>query len=305
MLLLTSLSLLTLDYRSQTLCVVMTDESIQYKIEHDTSNLQSGVVLHTWRVNPLRAIIILQHGYGEHAERYVDGHCALIQQLGKHGLEVRAFDMWGHGRSPGVRGSVDVERAIRDHLELRREAKRENVPLFLLGHSLGAIVTAGSIVADPSLVDGVILTSPPFPGPVPTLVRWVLGAGATIVPDWSLPMPRSPPSALSRQPELLQPAEADPLMVKRQMPFVLAASALRTAQAINQGLKDWHVPTLVMHGTADKSADPKGSEDFVKGIDSKDKMLRLVDSGLHELLNDSDREDSLQQILVWLDAHME
>lgn len=282
----------------------MTSESIQHTTEYETSNLQSGVVLHTWRVKPLRAIIILQHGYGEHAERYIDGHCALIQQLGKHGFEVRAFDMWGHGRSPGVRGSVNVEKAIRDHLELRHEAKKEKVPLFLFGHSLGAIVTAGSVIADPSLVDGVILTSPPFPGPVSTLVRWVLGVGATIVPHWSLPMPRSPPSALSRRPELLQQAEADPLMVKRQIPFLLAASILRITQAIDQGLKDWHVPTLVMHGTADKSADPLGSEHFVKGIDSKDKTLRLLDSGLHELLNDSDREDSLQQILAWLDAHI-
>jgi acylglycerol lipase len=284
----------------------MTDESLQCEIEHDTSNLQSDVVLHTWRVKPLRAIVILQHGYGEHAERYVDGHYALIQQLGKHGLEVRAFDMWGHGRSPGVRGTVDVERAVQDHLELRREAKRENenLPLFLLGHSLGAIVTAGSVIADPSLVDGVVLMSPPFPGPVSTLARWVLSAGAAFMPHWSLPIPRSPPSALSRHPELLQPAEADPLMVKRRMPFLLADSVLRTAQAIEEGLKDWHVPTLVMHGTADKSADPKGSEDFVKGIVSKDKTLRLVDSGLHELLNDSDREDCLQQILVWLDSHI-
>ena len=233
----------------------------------------------------------------------MDGYCALIQQLGKHGLEVRAFDMWGHGRSPGVRGTVDIEKAIHDHLELRREARRENLPLFLFGHSLGAIVTAGSVIADPSLVDGVILTSPPFPGPVSTLVRWVLGAGATIVPNWSLPIPRSPPSALSRHPELLQPAEADPLMVKRRMPFLLAASALRTAQAINQGLNDWHVPTLVMHGTADKSADPKGSENFVKGIDSEDKTLRLLDGGLHELLNDSDREGSLRQIFVWDVGH--
>ncbi|KAL7898754.1 Alpha/Beta hydrolase protein [Trichoderma sp. SZMC 28014] len=289
----------------ETFCATMIDESIQYTTEYVTSSLQSGVVLHTWRVKPLRAIIILQHGYGEHAERYIDGHCALIQQLGKHGLEVRAFDMWGHGRSPGVRGSVDVEKAIRDHLELRQEAKKENVPLFLLGHSLGAIVTTGSVIADPSLVDGVILTSPPFPGPVSTLVTLVLNAGAAIVPHWSLPMPRSPPSALSRCPELLQPAEADPLMVKRQIPFLLAASILRIAQAIDQGLKDWHVPTLVMHGAADKSADPQGSEHFVKGIGSKDKMLRLFESGLHELLNDSDREDSLQQILVWLDARID
>ena len=282
----------------------MTSDSIPYEIDHDTSYLPSGVVLHIWRVKPPRAIIVLQHGYGEHAERYVDGHCALIQQLGKHGLEVRAFDMWGHGHSPGVRGAVDIEKAIHDHLELRREARKENLPLFLLGHSLGAIVTAGSVIADPSLVDGVILTSPPFPGPVSTLVRWVLDVGATIMPNTSLPMPRSPPSALSRNPELLKPAETDPLMVKRQMPFLLAASALRTTQAMNQKLKDWHVPTLVMHGTADRSANPKGSEDFIKGIDSKDKTLLLLDGGLHELLNDSDREDSLQQIFVWLNAHI-
>lgn len=279
----------------------MTTDSTYNKIDHVTSNLPSGVVLHTWSVKCPRGIVILQHGYGEHAERYVDGYCELIPQLGKHGFEIRAFDMWGHGHSPGVRGATDVRKAIRDHLEMRRDATREGLPVFLFGNSLGALVTAGSVVTDPSLVDGVILTSPPFPGQVSRLVRWVLATAVTIMPNTSLPTSRSPPSALSRRPEMLQLAAADPLMVKRQIPFLLAATALDTAQIIERGLDSWQVPTLVMHGTADKSADPAGSKHFIEVLGSADKTLRLFDGGLHELLNDLDRGEALQQILVWLD----
>jgi acylglycerol lipase len=283
----------------------MTTDATTYKIDHVTNNLQSGVVLHTWRVKHPRCIVILQHGYGEHAERYVDGHCELIQHLNKRGFEIRALDLWGHGHSPGIRGATDVAKAIRDHLELRRDAKREGLPLFLLGNSLGALVTAGSVVADPSMVDGVVLMSPPFPGQVSSLVRSVLATAATILPNTSLPTSRSPPSALSRQPDMLLPTETDPLMVKRQIPFLLATTALDTGQAIEKGLKDWHVPTLIMHGTADKAANPAGSKHFIEVIGSSDKTLRLFDSGLHELLNDIDREEALQEILTWFDSHIE
>lgn len=283
----------------------MTTDATAYKIDHVINTLQSGVVLHTWRVKHPRCIVILQHGYGEHAERYVDGHCELIQHLNKRGFEVRAFDLWGHGHSPGIRGATDVAKAIEDHLELRRDAKKDELPLFLLGNSLGALVTAGSVVADPSMVDGVVLMSPPFPGQVSSLVRSVLAAAATILPNTSLPTPRSPPSALSRQPDMLLRTETDPLMVKRQIPFLLATTALDTGQTIEKGLKVWLVPTLIMHGTVDKAANPAGSKHFIEVIRSSDKNLRLFDGGLHELLNDLDREQVLQEMLMWFESHIE
>lgn len=277
---------------------------MKYKIDHVTNNLHSGVVLHAWRVKRPRCIVILQHGYGEHAERYVNGQCELIQHLNKRGFEVRAFDLWGHGHSPGVRGATDVAKAIKDHLELRRDAKREELPLFLLGNSLGALVTAGSVIVDQSLVDGVVLLSPPFPGQVSSLVRSVLATAATILPNTSLPTLRSPSSALSRQPDMLLPTETDPLMVKRQIPFLLATTALDTGQAIEKGLQFWDVPTLILHGTADKAADPAGSKHFIEVIKSSDKTLRLFDGGLHELLNDLDRDKALHEILTWFDSHI-
>ncbi|KAL3441744.1 Alpha/Beta hydrolase protein [Aspergillus insuetus] len=90
---------------------------------HKTICLPSNTVAHNWtptHPDPPRAILILQHGFGEYAERYVDSYARLIPALLERNIDVWALDLEGHGRSPGEngRGVVDVERAVREHVWL-------------------------------------------------------------------------------------------------------------------------------------------------------------------------------------------
>jgi alpha-beta hydrolase superfamily lysophospholipase len=91
---------------------------------------------------------------------YVSGYNRLIPRLVDLGLDVYAFDLPGHGGSPGKRGLVDVRKAVEVHLAARRGLQTNGHPLFLFGHSLGGLITAGSVIVDQCRVDGVILSSP-------------------------------------------------------------------------------------------------------------------------------------------------
>ena len=280
-------------------------------IHHTTSTLPSGAIVHTWSPSPsqpLRATIILQHGFGEYAERYIAQYNGFIPRLAARGFEIKALDLMGHGRSPGiVRGVCDIRKAVQDHLQVRRNAlqDRKKVSIFLVGNSLGGLVTAGSVAADGEHVRGVILMGPAFPALMPPIVRYALAVPVFLIPSWSIPSKRSPPTELSRIPEIGRLAAEDPMMSKQSISYLLAVTALDTAEDVRQGYTTWEIPTMVMRGTADNATDAKACEVFIEGIRSKDKKLSLYEGGKHELLNDLPREEALNEILDWLEVHIE
>ena len=218
------------------------------------------------------------------------------------GVSVFAFDLEGHGRSPGRRGSADVERAVGQHLAARRKLSVERLPVFLLGHSLGGLVTATSVVRDPAGVAGVVLSSP--------VLEVTTNAFERLLARWVAPrFPNLPGRVLdrrglSRVPEQLARVDGDPLMYKGAMPAGLGASILAAVERNWPHYHHWRAPTLVIHGTADRITEVEGSSRFVDTIASRDKTLHLVEGGYHELLNDVGREETLQLALSWLEKRL-
>ena len=58
------------------------------------------------------------------------------------GLAVRALDLRGHGRSPGAARRDRFEPAGRRHRRARPRCGERGVPVFVYGHSLGALIAA-------------------------------------------------------------------------------------------------------------------------------------------------------------------
>lgn len=271
-------------------------------------NLPSGVAYHKWTIPNARAILILQHGFAEYSLRYMDGKLPLGPRLQALGFDIWAMDMWGHGDSPGARSVVHIEKAVQDHVALRRQVVAEsssssssnNLPIFLMGHSLGGLVTSGSVTSDPTGIAGVILSSPELTQPVSGVERAIVGLGAKFWPSGPVPIPAKPPTGLSRIPAEVKLFEDDERNYHGAIGLLLAATSLDCGAKIWRGAKAWEVPTLVFHGNADQFTKFEVSEEFVGKISSSDKQFYAVEGGYHELMRDLDAEKVMDLVVGWL-----
>jgi len=98
--------------------------------------------------------LLIIHGLGEHIGRYKN----LIDNLTKHGISVYAFDLPGHGRSPGKRGHIASFDEVIDYINRYLDQMEGN--RFILGHSLGGLLALRSAQELGDKIIGCIASSP-------------------------------------------------------------------------------------------------------------------------------------------------
>jgi lysophospholipase len=106
-------------------------------------------------------VVVITHGYAEHCGRYRE----LAHVVVKAGWAALAYDVRGHGRSPGVRGFIDRFDAYLDDLTAILVAARTlapgGAPVILLGHSHGSLITLRALAdRHPPDVKAAIVSSP-------------------------------------------------------------------------------------------------------------------------------------------------
>ena len=95
-------------------------------------------------------------------------------------------------------------------------------------------------------------------------------------------------------------SDNDPLLASEKQPAKTMQQLILAAAYLKNGMSKITMPILILHGTADNVTKPSGSESFYRQVSSQDKTLRLYDGHYHDLLNDSDREIVIEDILEWL-----
>ena len=133
-------------------------------------------------------------------------------------------------------------------------------------------------------------------------MRACLSVAATFAP--TLPTTALDQAGMTRIAEERQAAASDPLLYQGRVPLLLLATSVTTAHANWTCYPTWQAPTLVLHGTADTATDPAGSRRFFETIASPDKTLHIVEGGHHELLNDTERDETLRVLLTWLERRL-
>lgn len=131
-----------------------------------------------------RAHVVIVHGYAEHSGRYDE----LVRTLEENDFAAHRFDLRGHGHSGGVRAHIgrfdeyiDDMRAVLGHVN---EHRPDTSPLFVLGHSLGGLISLEYCRRSPEAMHGVVVSSP-FLHPafeVPAAKRF-LAKGASLLAD--------------------------------------------------------------------------------------------------------------------------
>jgi len=262
-----------------------------------------SVFWQSWTPESPKALVVIAHGLGEHSGRY--GHVAA--RLNEAGYVGYALDHRGHGKTDGTPGNVDRMAYVRGDLDsLLTQARGEHpgLPVFVLAHSWGGLVTLDYLVnRGESGLTGLVLSSAAVDPAVGTaLERKVAPLLSAIAPNLGVvPLDAT---AVSRDPAEVRKYEEDPLNFHGKIRARTGAESLAAVARVAAGVGKLTLPVLIFHGTEDRLASPRGSEMIAERIGSKDKTLTMYDGLYHETLNEPERETVLDDLVTWLDKHV-
>jgi acylglycerol lipase len=263
-----------------------------------------GVKLYyqAWRPDePPKAVIQAMHGYAEHSGRYGN----VVDELISRRYVIYASDLRGHGRSEGLQAYVEnFEQYVEEQrifFSLIKE-KEPNLPLFILGHSMGAIIARIFATKYPEGIKGLVLSGAGTRiGGTSGFMKEMAKFLVLIIPKGRIATDLS--SQISRDPKVIIEYREDPLVFKKTT-VKLGVELLRGMKKANSLTSQIKIPTLVQSGSADKLV--LGVKELDKLLTMPDKMVRIYEGLYHEVYNEllADRKIVLRDLGDWLDNHL-
>ncbi len=255
---------------------------------------------------PVVARVLLLHGYGDHAGKYLH----VLTWLAEHGVAAQAVDFRGHGRSTGRVASVRRWDEYLDDLKqmLAAEAVSNGAtgaPLFILAHSHGGLVAV--VAGLRGLLDGcagVILSAPflKLKMTVGKRMRAFAWFTSMLVPGLRLKSGVRG-TMLTHDPEFNEAAKTDPYVFRVATPRWFT-SVQKMQAAARASASQFKLPLLVLVPKDDQIADPDAAVAFFNQAGSSDKQLRVYPDCRHELLRETIRDEIFQMIVAWITARI-
>jgi alpha-beta hydrolase superfamily lysophospholipase len=248
-------------------------------------------------------VVVLSHGLGEHARRY--DHVAT--RFGQDGLVTYALDHRGHGRSGGKRVLVkDISEYTGDFDTMVGIATKEHpgAKRIVLGHSMGGGIVFAYGVERPDAYDLMVLSGPAVAAqaavsPLLALLAKTVGA---IAPG--LPLQALDASAVSRDPAVVNAYNTDPLVHHGKVPAGIARELLLVGDTMRQRAAALTAPLLVVHGSEDRLIPVDGSRQLVEAVGSSDVELKIYPGLYHEVFNEPERYQVLDDVVSWINARL-
>lgn len=263
-----------------------------------------GVRIHyrSWEaMGTARAVVVICHGVNSHSGQ----HAWTAEQFSARGMAVLAVDLRGRGQSEGERFHVedvaDYVADVRGLIAIARE-RHPGLPLYLLGHSAGGVVSCTLALDHQDEIDGLICESFAFQVPAPGFALAAIKGLSHIAPRLGVLTLHM--KDFSRDPEAVAALEADPLTKGETQPAATVAALVRADERLHDNFDRITLPVLILHGTADKATVCKGSEYFHAHAGSKDKTLKIYEGHFHDLLNDIGKEGVFADIVGWIEARL-
>src|ERR1019366_3216314 len=114
-------------------------KTMDLQVEESHFNGYDGAELYyqTWSKPSPKGVILGIHGLGEHSDCYK----LLAEGLSESPYQLIMSDLRGHGRSTGNRGIGTIDDYVLDIKLFHNLVKNrfKDIPLFLLGHSMGGL----------------------------------------------------------------------------------------------------------------------------------------------------------------------
>jgi alpha-beta hydrolase superfamily lysophospholipase len=235
----------------------------------------------TWPIDDPARLVVLVHGYGEHIGRYE--HVAAA--LNARGSAVVGPDHRGHGQSPGEPALVEDFEPIVDDLRAVVQEARGELPVVMVGHSMGGLIATRYAQRFPEDLAGLVLSGPAI-GLGPVLQGW-------------LEDPPSDPidgAVLSRDPAVGEAYAADPLVYHGGWKVPTLQAFIAADDAIAAGPGFGALPLLYVHGGDDQLVPAGLAQPVVERLAGEDSELVVIDGARHEVFNETDQVETIGRV---------
>ena len=176
------------------------------------------------------------------------------------------------------------------------------LPIYLLGHSAGGVISTCYALDHQADLAGLICESFAFKVPAPDFVLAVVKGISHLTPHTNVLTLKN--EDFSRDPAVVERMNADPLIKDESQPSLTVAQMVRADERLERDFPLLKIPVFILHGTIDKATRPEGSQFFYDTAGSADKTLKLYEGHAHDLLNDYGREQVLADIVGWIEARL-
>jgi len=251
--------------------------------------------------NDPKTILILCHGLNEHSGRYHH----LAKYFTDQGYGVYGFDHIGHGKSDGTRSYVKDFPTFTDPILITLEiirATNPDVPVYLVGHSLGGLIAAKFLIDHQDRISGAVLSGALVS--VPDFISDLTIKIGTIISKFipKLRLIGIDKSALSRDSKVVSDYINDPLVY-------IGKSTARISAVINEGISyveekgaSISLPIMILHGGKDRICNPSWSTFLHNLVSSQQNHLIIYDELFHEIYNEPEQETVFNDVLSWLEG---
>lgn len=243
-----------------------------------------------WEANgTAKAVVVIVHGAMEHQGRYG----WLIEMWRSNGFHVIVGDLPGQGLTTrSNRGHIEsFDEYIEETKAWVDEANTYDLPVFLLGHSMGGLTVIRLLQSEKLNVDGVILSSPCLglkeypPAPLNAL---------TVGLNWIMPELKVSSNLsvdlVTRNEDVKERAHNDSLYVTKVSVrwYRELLKAMKAAFTNKSQFPD--VPLLVMQGGDDKIVNKTDVSNWFNELEISERLYKEWTNCYHELFNEPERE---------------
>jgi alpha-beta hydrolase superfamily lysophospholipase len=262
------------------------------RAHHDCFNGSEGEVFYRiWEpMAPPARIVMIVHGYAEHSGRYA--HVA--EALTGEGCLVVAEDHMGHGRSDGERALITDFGHVVDDLETLAHVAFErygDLPLVVLGHSMGGLLSSRLTQRRPEMVAGLVLCGA-------VIGDWTWARDVLAEPE--MPDPPEEWSGMSRDPEKVHEYSTDPMVYRGRYKRPLLEAEVAALDAFRTEIDRVTMPVLFLHGDEDPYVPFETSLAAVKAFPTYDLTVRVYRGARHEVLNETNRAEVIAEVLSFV-----
>ena len=254
----------------------------------------NGVAYRYWTHQAPRAVFLLVHGLGAHAGRWdAAGNFFLKSGISSYAVELKDK---GQPPSAGLRDYCGKIIRLRE-IALKKESGA--LPVFLIGESLGAVMSFLLCVDNPGFFDGLICISPAFTSryKLPLLDSIKILASLVYNPKKEFPLPFDS-SMCTRDADFRVRLDSDPFEYRSapsRMIFQILMAQTRSRRSIGK----LTTPALFLIAGSDLLTDPQSTRDMFNRLTVKDKEIVEFPDMYHSLSIDTGKESVFESILKW------